>query len=68
MEIEEDDMEVSFEQAFGWYAVINRLCQDDLTKHETILEKTILEALNQLLYLVEKDKHIERLHKKQIHI
>jgi hypothetical protein len=60
LEDEEDNMEVSFEQAFGWFAIINRLCDDDLTKHDQVLKTTVLEALNQLLYLVEKDKEIKR--------
>lgn len=64
MEAQEDNMETSFEQAFGWFAVINRLCDDDVTKHSTVLQTTILEALNQLVYLIQKQKEIERLHKK----
>jgi hypothetical protein len=52
-------MENTFEQAFGWYAVINRLCDDDITKHPTILKTTIMEALNQLLYILEKEKDHE---------
>jgi hypothetical protein len=56
-------MENSFEQAFGWFAVINRLCDDDLTRHSQILKTTILEALNQLLYILEKEKYIRRLQK-----
>jgi hypothetical protein len=64
VETQEDNMANSFEQAFGWFAVINRLCNDDLTKHDQIVKTSILEALNQLVYLIEKDKEIERRHKK----
>jgi hypothetical protein len=60
MENEENNMENTFEQAFGWFAVINRLSEDDLTRHTKILQITILEALNQLLYLIEKDKELTR--------
>jgi len=52
----EDEKDVSFEKAFGWYAVINRIAGDDITKHEIITKKRTLEILNQLLYLIEKDK------------
>ena len=60
MENEKDNMENSFEQAFGWFAVINRLSSDDLTKHDQILETTVMESFNQLLYILEKDKEIVR--------
>jgi hypothetical protein len=60
MEDEEDTMENSFEQAFGWFAIINRLCNDDITKHTSVLKTTVMEALNQLLYIMEKEKEVIR--------
>ena len=63
VEIEEADMESTFEQVYGWFAVINRICADDLTKHEIILGKGVLEVLNQLQYLVEKDKEMAKRYK-----
>jgi hypothetical protein len=54
------DMENSFEQAFGWFAVINRIAGDDFTKHDQITKAPILAALNQLLYILEKEKEIIR--------
>ena len=59
LEAEKDN---SFEKAFGWFAIINRICGDDITKHETILKKRTLEILNQLLYLIEKDKEMMKKH------
>ena len=58
--IEENNLEITFEQAFGWFAIINRISQDDFTKHNQILQSTVLEAFNQLLYIIEKDKEIIR--------
>lgn len=59
-------MEESFEQRFGWFSVINRITQDDVTKHPTVLQGSLVGALNQLFYLTEKDKEIERRMKKQM--
>jgi uncharacterized HAD superfamily protein len=61
---EEIDMENYFEKTFGWFIVLNRISQDDITKHSEIIKKTIIEVLNQLSYQIEKDKKLERLHKK----
>jgi hypothetical protein len=63
MEIEELHMEGSFQQAFGWYVVVNRLAGNDFTKHEYIYEKKVMEVLNQLSYLISYDKEQERLQK-----
>ena len=63
MEAEKD---VSFEKAFGWFAIINKICGDDITKHDTILKKRTLEILNQLLYLTEKDKEIMKQYNKNV--
>ncbi len=61
MDDEEMDMEKnSFEKRFGWYIILNRISQDDITKHKEVIEKTIIEVLNQLSYLIEKENEIER--------
>ena len=62
----EENVVNTFEKRFGWFAVINRISGDDITKHNSILDTTILGALNQLLYLMEKDKEIIRLQKEQM--
>lgn len=56
METQEDNMEISFEKRFGWYLVLNRVSNDDITRHEEVTRKTVLEVLNQLSYIVEKDR------------
>ena len=59
-------MEESFEERFGWFSVVNRIAQDDVTRHDTILKGTLVAALNQLFYLVEKDKELEKRMKAQM--
>jgi hypothetical protein len=61
---QEDDMAPTFEKRFGWFAVLNRVAKDDITRHSEIIEKTILEVINQLSYLIEKDKEIIKMQKK----
>lgn len=67
----QDDMEDvasniqnSFQQTYGWYLVLNRICQNDFTRHEYVYKKNILEVLNQLQFLVDLDKEELRLQKK----
>ena len=57
-------LENYFEKTFGWFIVLNRISQDDITKHKEVIKKTIIEVLNQLSYLIEKDRKLERLQKK----
>lgn len=64
LEIPEIDMEISFEKRFGWYVVLNRVSKGDVTKHNQVLEKNVIEIMNQLAYLVEYDKEQIRLQKK----
>jgi hypothetical protein len=52
-------------QRFGWYTILNRL-SDDITKHDIILEKTLVEALNQMVYIIAKDKEQEKRHKEMM--
>lgn len=64
MDDEEMDMGSNFQQTFGWFIVINKLSQNDFTKHEYIFERTLNEVLNQLSYLVSYEKEQERLMRK----
>jgi hypothetical protein len=64
VEESQSDMEVSFEKRFGWYVVLNRIANGDITKHAKILPKTVIEIMNQLVYLVEYDREQARLQKK----
>ena len=54
----ENDMEVTFEKRFGWYVVLNRVTDNKIKDHDQVLEKKVVEVLNQLLYLVELDKEL----------
>ena len=61
---EKDNMGSTFQEAFGWYVVTNRIAGNDFAKHEYIYEKTINEVLNQLSYLISYDNEQIRLQKK----
>ena len=62
MEDEETDMEKnSFTKRFGWFVILNRVCSDDITRHSEIINKTILEVLNQLSYMIEKQNEIDKM-------
>jgi hypothetical protein len=61
----ENDIQGSFQESFGWFLVVNRICQNDFTKHEYVYKKNITEVLNQLSYLISFDIEQERLMKKE---
>ena len=63
VETQEDIVENHFQKTFGWYVVINRIAGNDFTKHDYILEKGVMEVLNQLSYIISHDKEQERLMK-----
>jgi hypothetical protein len=63
MEMEEINSENSFEKAFGWYVVTNRIAANDFSKHDHIYSKTVNEVLNQLSYLISYDKEQIRIQK-----
>ena len=64
LEDAEDDMASSFQKAFGWFVVVNRIAGNDFTKHQYVYDKKIMEVLNQLSYLVSYDQEQIRLQKK----
>ena len=64
MEMEKENMDKSMEEKFGWYLVLNRIANDDITRHNSITKKGIIEALNMLSYLIEKDKEEVKRYKK----
>jgi hypothetical protein len=64
MDYVENDIQNDFQSVFGWYLVINRLTENDITKHEIVYKKNVMEALNQLSFLIEYDKEQIRLQKK----
>jgi hypothetical protein len=60
----EDDLQDSFQKSFGWFLVVNKIADNDFTKHEYIYKKNIMESLNQLSYLISFDQEQIRLQKK----
>ena len=64
MEFEENDMENSFQKTYGWFIVVNKLTDNDITKHEVVYQKNIMEVLNQLSYMINYDQEQLRLQKK----
>jgi hypothetical protein len=52
----EDDFQTNFQKSFGWFLVVNKIADNDFTKHEYIYKKNIMEALNQLSYLISFDQ------------
>ena len=63
MEDEKGNMVNSFQKAYGWVVVVNRIAGNDFTKHDHIYKKNITEILNQLSYLIDYDKEQIRLQK-----
>ena len=65
LEDEKDNMEDrSFQKVYGWYVVVNRVAENDFTRHEYVYKKKVMEVLNQLAYLIDYDKEQERMFKK----
>ena len=52
----EDDFQTNFQKSFGWFLVVNKIADNDFTKHEYIYQKNITECLNQLSYLISWDQ------------
>ena len=61
MEYEKDDNPNSFQKTYGWYVVVNRLSGNDFTKHQVVYDSNVMEALNQLSFLINYDEEINRL-------
>jgi len=57
----EDDIQTNFQKSFGWFLVVNKISDNDFTKHEYIYKKNIVEVLNQLTYLISYDQEQIRL-------
>jgi hypothetical protein len=63
METQEATTDRSFQSVYGWFLVVNRLATNDITKHETIYQKGVVEILNQLSYLINLQEEEERIMK-----
>ena len=64
MDVLEDEIQNSFQSSFGWFLVINKIANNDFTKHEYIYKKNITEVLNQLSFLISYEQEQMRLQKK----
>jgi hypothetical protein len=64
MEFLEDDLQDSFQSAFGWFLVVNKITDNDFTKHEYVYGKKVMEVLNQLSFLISFDQEQIRIQKK----
>jgi hypothetical protein len=60
----QDDLENSFQKTYGWFLVVNRITSNDITKHDYVFKRKLIEVLNQLSYLIDYDKEQVRLQKK----
>lgn len=50
-------------EQFDWIALINRLANDDVTKHNEIYKLNYMECLNNLAFWCYRDKYNEKLRK-----
>jgi hypothetical protein len=57
-------MQNSFGARWGWYSMIEKLAQGDITKFEEVSKQNFISALNLLTFWMEKDREIN---KKQKH-
>jgi hypothetical protein len=57
LEDAEDDMGSNFQKAFGWFLVVNRITDNDFTKHEYVYQKKVTEVLNQLTFMIQYDRY-----------
>ena len=64
LDAKENNIEKGFQQAYGWFLVINRLTANDVTKHDQVYKKNLNEVLNQLSFLIDYDREQIRLQKK----
>ncbi len=60
----EDDIQTNFQKSFGWFLVVNKISDNDFTKHEYIYQKKVMEVLNQLSYLISYDNEMIKEQKK----
>ena len=63
VEFEEDNYSRSFQSVYGWFIIVNKLAGNDFTKHEYVYEKTVVEVLNQVSFLINYDQEQDRLMK-----
>jgi hypothetical protein len=52
---------ISIDEKWGWYSMIDRLSNGDITKHDLVYERNYIECLNLLSFYHERDKYMEQL-------
>lgn len=53
-EEEEANQQDEYSKQWGWFQIINRLAQDDITRHEKVLALGHIQCFNQLSFFVER--------------
>lgn len=66
LEDAEGSMASNFQKTFGWYVVLNRITSNDITKHQSVLEKKMIEIFNQLTYIIQHDRLQAELQKRAL--
>ncbi len=66
MEDVEDLLQGSFAETYGWLIAVNRITENDITKHSVIYKMSILEVLNQLSYMIAWDQEQLKAQKKMM--
>lgn len=52
-------------EELNWVAMVDRLANGDITKHEQIYNTNYIECLNLMAYWHHKDKYIEQINRAQ---
>ena len=55
---------VSIDSKWSWLAMVDRLANGDITKHDLIYKRNYIECLNLLSYYKERDDYIDEINKK----
>ena len=64
MDSVEDNIQNNFQEAFGWFVVVNKISDQDFTKHEYVYKQNLNAVLNQLSYLIGYEQEQIRLQRK----
>jgi len=52
------------DRKWGWISMIDRLSNGDITKHDQIYERNLIECLNLLGYWHDRDEYYEQVNKR----
>lgn len=50
---------------WSWLSMVDRLSNNDITKHDLVYERNYIECLNLLSYWHEKDQYMEEMNKQR---